>query len=416
MKKTLSSIFVIVIALALGYQVLTLWMGTVLAQKGLSKEDLLKAIRLTPDNPEPFYKLSVYHQLNLFNIDAQESYSHLQKAIERNPLEQEYWLSLAKTLQRLEKKEESERALDNAIFVFPAGYQGRWTTANLLLQQGETEKAIPHFSYILAHYPNQRNYVYDVVAMVVSDTDFVLERIIPREPSAMNQYLSYLYEVKDKESAKKVWERKSAMGVKNSREEVLRHIEFLIAEGELSVAFQVWKARLEEEGLAASSDGPVTNGGFEKDRLLGGGFDWRMGTPPGAEISFDQGNFSEGKRSLKISFNGKENIDFQHVYQYVALKPNTDYVLKAHVKTNGVTTQSGLRIEISGVGSAFHGKSDSLTGDNAWREVVVPFRTLADSQGGLVRIRRESTNKFDRFISGVAWIDNVCLVEDKTGH
>jgi len=110
-----------VLALVLGQQVLSLWMGTVLAQKGLSKEDLLKAIRLTPDNPEPFYKLSVYHQLNLFNIDAEESYRNLQKAIERNPLEQEYWLSLAKALQRLEKKEESERALDNAIFVFRQG-------------------------------------------------------------------------------------------------------------------------------------------------------------------------------------------------------------------------------------------------------------------------------------------------------
>jgi len=51
MKKYMFSVFVIVLALALGQQVLSLWMGTVLAQKGLSKEDLLKAIRLTPDNP-----------------------------------------------------------------------------------------------------------------------------------------------------------------------------------------------------------------------------------------------------------------------------------------------------------------------------------------------------------------------------
>jgi len=402
---------VIILALALGQQVLSLWMGTVLAQKGLSKEDLLKAIRLAPDNPEPFYKLSVYHQLNLFNIDAQESYRYLQKAIGRNPLEQEYWLSLAKALQRLEKKEESERALENAIFVFPAGYQGRWTTANLLLQQGNTEKAIPHFSYILTHYPNQRNYVYDVVNMVLSDTDFVLEQIIPRDPSAMNQYLSYLYEVKDKDSAKKVWERKSAMGVKNSRDEVLRHIDFLIAEGEWSGAFQIWKARVQEEGLAVSSDGLITNGGFEKDQVLGGGFDWKTGTAPGTEISFDPKECFEGKRSLKISFNGKENVDFQHVTQYVALNPNTDYLLKAHVKTNGVTTKSGLKIEVVGVGSGFQGKSESLIGDTDWRELVVPFRTLADSQGGLIRIRRESTNKFDRFISGVAWIDNVRLEE-----
>jgi len=70
------------------------------------------------------------------------------------------------------------------------------------------------------------------------------------------------------------------------------------------------ESKASEESLAVSSDGLVTNGGFEKDRMLGGGFDWRIGTAPGTEISFDQADFSEGKRSLKIIFNGKEKCRF----------------------------------------------------------------------------------------------------------
>jgi hypothetical protein len=80
-----------------------------------------------------------------------------------------------------------------------------------------------------------------------------------------------------------------------------------------------------------------------------------------------------------------------------------------------VTTKSGLKIEISGVGPAFYGTSESLMGDNGWKELMVVFRSPSQSKGGLVRIRREKTDKFDRFISGAVWIDNVSLRETR-GH
>jgi hypothetical protein len=88
-------------------------------------------------------------------------------------------------------------------------------------------------------------------------------------------------------------------------------------------------------------------------------------------------------------------------------------MLKANMKTKEVTTKSGLKIEISGVGPAFYKASDPLIGDNEWRELIVPLKTPAQSQGGVVRIRRERTDKFDRFISGTVWIDNVRLKEKR---
>jgi hypothetical protein len=287
-------------------------------------------------------------------------------------------------------------------------------TGNLLLQEGVLEKALPHFTYILANYPNQSGLVYDVLFKAIDDTDFVLERVVPKDPLSINQYLVYLYEIGDKESAKKVWEKRASYGLKNDRKETLRHIEFLISQRDLNGAFQVWMARLGEEGLSLPSDGNlITNGGFEKKEILGGGFDWKITNVPGAEVSFDHSMAFEGKSSLKIVFEGKENVDFQHVYQFVALKPNSEYVLKVHMKTKGVTTKSGIKIEISGVGPAFYGASESLIGDNGWRELMVAFRAPSQSQGGLVRIRREKTDKFDRFISGTVWLDNVSLAERK---
>jgi len=151
------------------------------------------------------------------------------------------------------------------------------------------------------------------------------------------------------------------------------------------------------------------------DKVLGGGFDWRIEPVRGAEVSFDHTIAFEGKRSLKISFNGKENVDFAHVFQYVSLKPNQRYSLKAHLKTKALTTRSGIKLEIMGIGPAFYGSSEALTGDNDWREVSISFETPKKSQGGVVKIRRERTDKFDRFISGAVWLDNVRIIVEKRG-
>jgi Tfp pilus assembly protein PilF len=412
MKKIFFPVLAVVASLAAGYSIINIWRGISLYPVSLSEENLLRATRLAPSNPDPYYRLGLFYQWDIRHMDLRESAQYFRKAIERNPLEQEYWLNLAKICQRTGERTASEGALENAVTVFPTSYRGRWVSGNLLLLQGDFEKALPHFSYLLAHYPNQSSTVYDVLEKAASDSDFVLERIVPKDPSSFRQYLSYLYETGDKDSVRKAWAKRFSFGYQADREQTLRHIEFLISRGELNEAFQVWKARLQEEGLSPFSDSNlITNGDFEKDQILGGGFDWKIEKVPGAEVSFDPSVAFEGKRSLKIVFNGKENVDFYHVYQFLPLKSDTEYVLRANVKTQAVTTKSGLKIEVIGVGQAFQRQSEALTGDNEWRELVVSFRTPAQSQGGLVRIRRDKTDKFDRIISGTVWIDQVSLTE-----
>jgi hypothetical protein len=414
MRRFFSSAIILLLSLIVGYEIISIWRGISLYQTNFSKEKLLKATRDVPSNPDPFYRLGLFYQWDLRNIDLNESFNYFKKAIERNPLEQEYWLNVAKIFQRMGEGKASVKALENAILVFPAGYQGRWAAGNLFLQQGAFEKALPHFSYILANYPNQSPMVYEVLGKAINDPDFILEKVVPKDPISLKQYLSYLYEAGDKESAQKAWQKRALFAYKPNRDETLRHIEFLISRGELNEAFLIWKARLQEEGLPIPSDGNLmTNGGFEKEKILGGGFDWKIVKVTGADISFDLSSPLGEKRSVKIVFNGKENVDFHHIYQFVPLKPNTEYILKANMKTQAVTTKSGLKIEILGVGAAFYKASEPLTGDNDWRELMVAFKTPPQSKGGMVRIRREKTDKFDRFISGTVWIDNFSLTERK---
>ena len=336
MKRLTFSILTLIISFAAGYQLLSIWRGVHSYRTNPSMEGFHKAIRLNPSNPTPFFRLGLFYQWDIQNMDLKKSVNYLREAIERNPLQQSYWLNLAISFQKMGEDRVSEQALRNAILVSPADYDGRWAAGDLLLQQGALEKALPHFTYILANYPYQSGPVYDVLIRAIDDMDFILERIVPKDPSSMNQYISFLYRIKDKKSVKKAWEMKASYGFKSNREETLHYIDFLISQGEINEAFHVWNVELQEEGLSVSSDGNlITNGRFEKDKILGGGFDWKIGTVSGAGISFDDSVVFEGKRSLKIVFNGKENADFHHVYQFVSLKPGTEYVLRGSYEDRG---------------------------------------------------------------------------------
>jgi len=412
-KKRLSiSILILVTLFLASYFTLRAWKGVHLLQSSPSKENFLRTIRLIPSCPDPYHRMSLFHEWEMKSIDPEESLRFLKEAIERNPFEQRYWLDLARLLHLKGERKGSEQALEKAISVFPTGYRGRWVSATLLLQQDSFEKAFPHFAYILSHYPNRSRLVYEIASRAIDDKDLLFERLIPRDRSSINRYIGYLCEIGDHELAKKAWRKKVSYDFKSAREETIRYIELLIGKGDLNEGLEVWKEALREEGLKIPSDGNlITNGGFEQDKLLGGGFDWKIGKVKGAEISFDSSVALEGKRSLKIAFGGKENVNFYHVYQYVTLRPETEYLLKTSIKSDKITTRSGVKIEIIGIGPRLYSTSEPVTGSNEWRKLTLTFKTPAGSQGGLVRVRREETEKLDRFIGGTVWIDAFQLRE-----
>ena len=412
-RKRLSISILILVTLFLAtYFIFRAWKGVHLLQSSPSKENFLRTIRLIPSSPDPYYRMSLFHEWEMKSIDPEESLRFLKEAIERNPFEQRYWLDLAQIFHLKGERKGSEEALEKAVSVFATGYRGRWVSGTLLLQQGSLDKAFPHFAYILSHYPNRSHLVYEISSRAVDDRDLLIERLLPRDPSSINRYIGYLCEIGDHELAKKAWRKKVSYGFKSSREETIRYIELLIGHGELNEGFEVWREALREEGLTIPADGNlISNGGFEQDKLLGGGFDWKIGKVKGAEISFDSSVTFEGKRSLKIAFDGKENVNFYHVYQYAPLSPETEYLLKTFVKSEKITTRSGVMIEIIGIGPRLYSASEPVTGSNKWKELTLTFKTPAGSQGGLVRVRREETEKLDRFIAGTVWIDGFQLRE-----
>lgn len=372
---------------------------------------MITAIQYDPANPDPYYRLGIFYQWDIRHLDLDKSLYFLREALKRNPLEQEYWLNLANAFQKKGEYSSAEEALKKAIIISPTGFRSRWIGGNLFLQRGDYAKSIPYFAFILKNYPSQSRAVYEVWERATGDRQFILERLIPEEALALRQFLLYLYEVGDGQMALRTWEKRVSLGDKPTSQETWQQVDFLISQRLFPEAFQIFRTWQYQEGLLNSDQNLITNGGFEEKKFLGRGFDWRLDQSPNFNISFDSLVFYEGKQSLQISFLGKENLDFRHVFQYVPLKPNRDYLLRAFLKTEALTTQSGVKLEIIGLNKTFQKSSSALTGNNEWQELTISFRTPPDLQGGMVRLCRERTEKFDRFISGKVWVDNVKLEE-----
>ena len=100
MKKLIVSFLILAVSVLSTYHILTLWRGFHLYTAHPSREGLLRAIRFIPSHPNLFYRLGLSYQWNMEGPDLRESSHYLERAIERNPLEQSYWLSLAKVLNK----------------------------------------------------------------------------------------------------------------------------------------------------------------------------------------------------------------------------------------------------------------------------------------------------------------------------
>src|SRR4030042_2428003 len=131
-KRVSISILILVTLFLATYFILRAWKGVHLLQSSPSKENFRRTIRLIPSSPDPYYRMSLFHEWEMKSIDPEESLRFLKEAIERNPFEQRYWLHLAQLTPLKGGGKGIEQALEKAILVFSTGYRGRWVSGSLL--------------------------------------------------------------------------------------------------------------------------------------------------------------------------------------------------------------------------------------------------------------------------------------------
>jgi hypothetical protein len=210
-----------------------------------------------------------------------------------------------------------------------------------------------------------------------------------------------------------VWNRQREHGLAVDMEETVLLVDALINEDRIGEAQQVWRSGLQASNWVQDSEegrSLVLNGGFEHD-IANGGFDWREVPLSAANFDFDSALAHSGARSLRIEFDGTENVDFGHLFQYVPVASDSRYHFSVFVRTGGLTTDRGISFEIL---DAHHPEqvqvaTRELTGTNGWTVLQTDFVSGPDTQAVKITLRRTPSWKFDNKFSGTVWVDDVTL-------
>ena len=257
--------------------------------------------------------------------------------------------------------------------------------------------------------------IFDTAWKASGDADTILDEMIPSDPGSRFAYLDYLRSRKNYEAAARVWKRiVDGQGTFPAWKSA-NYIDGLLEAHRPVEAYRVWED-LRNKGLIAAtfmqtSKNLILNGDWEEP-LLNFGFDWRLIPVDGAFAVLDQTTFHSPSHSLLIQFTGNQNVNYQNVRQFVRVEPNRSYRLQGFMRTQGITTDNGPRLEVrdSYDARALDKLSEDLRGDNlSWTSLVIDFKTPANTQLVTVGVTRLPSGRFDNLIAGRVWVDDLSL-------
>lgn len=377
-------------------------------------EGVRKAIQWDPRNPDYYASLARLVQLGLADGDVGVALHLYEKATQLSPHNADYWAELGAAYEWAGRLDDAQRALERAKLLFPNSPDINWRLGNFYLRTGKTEQAFQNFQKAMLGDPNMRRGAFDLAWHATDDGKLILAAMIPPRQDILFQYLDYLAETRRMEEANQVWERLLGLGARFEPKEAFPYLDALIARRQIDQLMAVWEKVLEKSAgefrSRAADHNLITNGDFRSE-LLNGGLDWRVIPTEGVVVSVDGSGSRDGSHSLRIQFDGKNNIDYSHIFQYVPVKPNAKYRFSGYMRAQAITTDSGPRVQL--VDAYDPGKmsleTDNLVSSVDWASQQLQFRTGPETRLLVLRVARPPSRKFDNQIAGTVWVGHLTL-------
>ena len=371
--------------------------------------NLQEAIRLEPANAEYRELLGRYLAFSGQNLDG--AISNYRAAVALNPYAARYWLDLASAYQVANRTSEQRESLERAVEADPTTPHVAWEAANFFLVQGDREKALNHFRVVLANDPETVDLALQLCWRATEDANQILNEALPKRADLYFSFLRLLIHKQETDAAKNVWNRLVTLNQTFSLPLAFPYFRFLLAQQEVAAAQNAWHqlASLNPslQPYLPSRENLIINAGFEEN-VLNGGFDWSYVPNPHVALAIDTSEFHSGTRSLSITFDGQNPPD-AGIFQFIPVKPNTEYEFSAAYKTEEIVTASGPRFSIADAyTNASYVLTDDSLGTNPWRLQQARFQSGPNTNLLLLKISRQPAGPL---IRGKFWIDDLRLVE-----
>ncbi len=373
-----------------------------------------RASRIEPENAEIWYKLARFRQLDFDNADIPLAISYYRRAIQLNAASPYYKLDLAGALEMAGNMGEADTNFRAAQAAYPISAEVSWKYGNFLLRQNRLPEAYSEIHRALAVDASLIPLAVSRVWHSDPDIHLLLDQVLPDTPVAYSQALAFLVDAQDPTASLEVWRRLIAKDPHTEWKWAYVLTDMLVNKEKFEEAGAVWRQAVDlNPGFAPAYAGNslVYDGGFERD-VSGGGFGWRQKNVGGADFDFDMNEKHSGSRSARLIFDGTRNLAYQDLFQYVLVSPATRYRFLGFLRTDQISSESGMRFEILDPKDQQHLDvlTPNETGTLPWTPEQVDFTTGPQSHVILIRLARRPSERLDNKLRGTVWIDDLSIV------
>ncbi len=411
---------ILVFALAVGallcYQAGRLWLADHRIHSN-RLEVIERGAALEPGNAEAWDLLGRHRQLDFENADPLQELADYQRAVQDDPLSATYWMNLAGAYEANGDLSSAQNAFEHARAAYPLSAEVAWNYGNFLLRQEKEAEGYAEIRHAVQSDPKLLTLAISRVWRSSHDVDILLDQVLPADVNAYIQALNFFASIRQPDAALSVWSRLISLGQNVPLSRTFPFFDELILDDRSADARQVWIEALTAAGLA--HDEPmnhslVWNGAFSSD-FSNGGLGWRWNSPIGGAVDFDTAPPSSGVRAVRLDFGGGTNLELTQPMQYVPVEPRHTYHFHAYMRTEEITTESGIRFSIvdPNHNDAVNVSTDNFMGSHPWTALDADVTTSAETHFLLVRLWRAGSRLFENKLSGTVWIADVSLIPEE---
>jgi O-antigen ligase len=274
----------------------------------------------------------------------------------------------------------------------------------------EDDHALPQFARVMGLTATYDPVIFDWFQDQHIPLPLILTWGIDGNQRAAQAYLSHLIDLDQMSDALEAWNWMAYHNYAGDKF-MRRWLDYLMSKGKYEIAAEAWARHLGPRRAGYLESNWIYNGDFESEPS-GVIFDWRIDPREGVEVSQDSSIAHMAAHSLRIQFDGRENLNFNEISQTAVVRPG-NYRFEAFLRTENITTDQGVGFHIfdPAAPSRLDVWTEAPTGTHDWTRIE---RTLSVAPGtSIVQIQivRRPSLRFDNQIRGTVWIDGVVLAK-----
>ena len=330
------------------------------------------------------------------------------KALRRDPNDPNRWCGAGDRLLYVGQPAEAGYCYSRALALGPHIPPILMEAADFYFANHQVARALASMSRILADTSTYDDLIFGWYSKSEIPIAEILEHGLPRGPRAAQACLRDMMAANDPTGAMETWHWIGAHGLGDDRL-ARQFVDYLFGKREYANAAHAWAEYLGPRRNGYLESNWIFNGSFES-ALTESAFDWRIGAQDGVEAAEDARMAHSGSHSMRIQFEGKENLDYHGVAQTAFVKPGL-YRFEAYVRTEDLTTDKGVGFHIYDreLSSRLDIRTEPLNGTHGWTKIERVIAIPRETKLLQIEVCRQPSLKFDNQVSGTAWIDSVSL-------